>query len=136
VQNRVAQSDLGIATSTTNFFRSLGNTLGIAIFSSLFITHLDDNLARLAPGSGLSAATLRQRPSEIQKITDLALRDGVIQSFTNALHLVFLMAIPFCIVAFIVQLFMPEHPLREHAGVSFNEAEHRSDDAIAVVPAH
>ena len=51
VQNRVAHEDLGIATSATNFFRSLGNTLGIAMFSSVFISQLDKNLGRLAPGS-------------------------------------------------------------------------------------
>ncbi|TML08800.1 MAG: MFS transporter [Actinobacteria bacterium] len=123
VQNRVAHEDLGIATSATNFFRSLGNTLGIALFSTVFISQLDKNLGTLAPNSGLTAATLRQRPSEIQKIADLALRDGVIQSFTNALHIVFLLGIPFCLITFVAQFFLPEHPLRERAGVSVEANE-------------
>jgi MFS family permease len=123
VQNRVAHEDLGIATSATNFFRSLGNTLGIALFSTVFISQLDKNRGTLAPNSGLTAATLRQRPSEIQKIADLALRDGVIQSFTNALHIVFLLGIPFCLITFVAQFFLPEHPLRERAGVSVEATE-------------
>jgi len=134
VQNRVAHEDLGIATSATNFFRSLGNTLGIAMFSTVFITQLDKNLETLAPNSGLTAATLRQRPSEIQKIADLALRDGVIQSFTNALHVVFLLGVPFCLATFVLQFFLPEHPLRERAGVSVATAEEPS--AAPMVPAH
>jgi MFS family permease len=123
VQNKVAHEDLGIATSATNFFRSLGNTLGIALFSTVFISQLDKNLETLAPNSGLTAATLRQRPSEIQKIADLALRDGVIQSFTNALHIVFLLGIPLCLITFVAQFFLPEHPLRERAGVDMSATD-------------
>ena len=123
VQNKVAHEDLGIATSATNFFRSLGNTLGIALFSTVFISRLDTSLERLAPDSGLSAATLRQRPSEIQTIADPVLRDGVIQSFTNALHIVFLLGVPLCIVSFVLQFFLPEHPLRDRAGVTMSDAE-------------
>ena len=129
VQNRVAHEDLGIATSATNFFRSLGNTLGIALFSTLFISQLDKNLGTLAPDSGLTAATLRQRPSEIQTIADVALRDGVIQSFTNALHIVFLLGVPFCLITFVAQFFLPEYPLRERAGVSMG-----TDDEPSAVP--
>ena len=129
VQNRVAHEDLGIATSATNFFRSLGNTLGIALFSTVFISRLDDNLGTLAPNSGLTAATLRQRPSEIQTIADVALREGVIQSFTNALHIVFLLGIPLCLITFVAQFFLPEHPLRERAGVSM-----ATDDEPSPIP--
>src|SRR5690606_30649989 len=100
VQNRVAHEDLGIATSATNFFRSLGNTLGTAIFGAVFIAQLDSHLLRLTPGSGLTAATLRESPAQIQQLEPL-LRDNVVQSFTNALHTVFLFTVPFCIVAFV-----------------------------------
>jgi MFS family permease len=134
VQNRVAHEDLGIATSATNFFRSLGNTLGIALFSTVFISQLDKNLGTLAPNSGLTAATLRQRPSEIQKIADVALRNGVIQSFTNALHIVFLLGIPLCLITFVAQFFLPEYPLRERAMVSAGDDEEPS--AIPMVSAH
>jgi hypothetical protein len=134
VQNRVDHADLGIATSATNFFRSLGNTLGIALFSTVFISQLDKNLETLTPNSGLTAATLRQRPSEIQTITDVALREGVIQSFTNALHVVFLLGIPLCLITFVVQFFLPEHPLRERAGVSM--AADDDPSALPMAAAH
>jgi MFS family permease len=134
VQNRVAHQDLGIATSATNFFRSLGNTLGIALFSTVFISRLDVNLDRLAPGSGLQASTLRQRPSEIQAIADPALRDGVIQSFTNALHIVFLIGVPLCLVSFVLQFFLPEHPLRDRAGVSMSTSDEPA--AVPIAAAH
>jgi EmrB/QacA subfamily drug resistance transporter len=134
VQNRVAHQDLGIATSATNFFRSLGNTLGIALFSTVFISRLDSNLDRLAPGSGLQASTLRQRPSEIQAIADASLRDGVIQSFTNALHIVFLIGVPLCLISFVLQFFLPEHPLRDHAGVSMSTTDEPA--AMPLAAAH
>jgi predicted MFS family arabinose efflux permease len=134
VQNRVAHEDLGVATSATNFFRSLGNTLGTALFGSVFVTQLDKNLGRLAPNSGLTAATLRQRPSEIQKIADLSLRNGVIQSFTNALHVVFLLGVPFCILTFVTQWFLPEHPLRDRAAVGVGADEEQV--ALPMATAH
>jgi hypothetical protein len=74
---------------------------------------------------------LRQRPSEIQTIADAALRDGVIQSFTNALHIVFLLGVPFCLVTFVAQFFLPEYPLRERAGVDMGKAEEPASVPLA-----
>jgi MFS family permease len=134
VQNKVAHEDLGIATSATNFFRSLGNTLGIAMFSTVFISQLDKNLETLAPNSGfdgghVASTTVRDPNDRRPRATR-----WVIQSFTNALHVVFLLGIPFCLVTFVLQFFLPEHPLRERAGVSMAAAEEPS--AVPMVTAH
>lgn len=39
-QNSVAQADMGVATSTTNLFRSLGGAVGIALMSALLLAML------------------------------------------------------------------------------------------------
>ena len=138
VQNRVAHEDLGIATSAINFFRSLGNTLGTAIFGAIFIAQLDRQLLRLVPGSGFSASTLSDSPEQIRQFEPV-LRDGVIQSFTNALHVVFLLTVPFCVIAFVLAWLVPEHPLRATASIS--EADRAgepgaSDGGMSALPAH
>lgn len=138
VQNRVAHEDLGIATSAINFFRSLGNTLGTAIFGAIFIAQLDKQLLRLAPGSGLSADTLSDSPEQIRQFEPV-LRDGVIQSFTNALHIVFLLTVPFCVIAFVLSWFVPEHPLRAHAAIAGDAASEEAgstDGGMSALPAH
>lgn len=137
VQNRVAHEDLGIATSAVNFFRSLGNTLGTAIFGAVFIAQLDTHLTRLTPGSGLTADTLRDSPAQIQQLEPV-LRDNVIQSFTNALHMVFLLTVPFCVVALLLSWFIPEHPLRESSaigGVNARDSD-ATDGGMSPLAAH
>jgi EmrB/QacA subfamily drug resistance transporter len=121
IQNRVAVGDLGSATSTNNFCRSLGNAFGTALFGSLFIGRLDDQLTSRVPQAGLSAKTLTQSPAQIQRIADPIVRDGVIASFSNALELVFLAGVPLCIAGLLVAYFMPEYPLRDVAAVGVTD---------------
>ncbi|MFJ7884865.1 MDR family MFS transporter [Pseudomonas sp. NPDC096917] len=49
-QNSVQQHDIGVATSTTNLFRSLGGAVGVALMSALLLALLHDSL--LAPAAG------------------------------------------------------------------------------------
>jgi MFS family permease len=51
-QNSVEQRDIGVATSTTNLFRSLGGAVGVACMSALLLALLQDSsFAHLASGS-------------------------------------------------------------------------------------
>jgi len=51
-QNSVEQRDIGVATSTTNLFRSLGGAVGVACMSALLLALLQDsNFAHLASGA-------------------------------------------------------------------------------------
>ena len=43
-QNSVAQRDIGVATGTTNLFRSLGGAMGVALMSALLLALLHDSL--------------------------------------------------------------------------------------------
>ena len=47
-QNSVDQRDIGVATSTTNLFRSLGGAMGVACMSALLLTLLHDSGFSLA----------------------------------------------------------------------------------------
>jgi EmrB/QacA subfamily drug resistance transporter len=49
VQNAMPYRLLGVATSSVQFFRQIGGTLGIAIFGTLVTTHLRDNLRAELP---------------------------------------------------------------------------------------
>ncbi|WP_313597798.1 MDR family MFS transporter [Pseudomonas sp.] len=51
-QNSVAQPDIGVATSTTNLFRSLGGAVGVACMSALLLALLQDSsFAHLSSGA-------------------------------------------------------------------------------------
>src|ERR671924_2217213 len=47
VQNDARPQDIGVATSTATFFRSVGGSFGVAIFGTIFSSRLSDQLARL-----------------------------------------------------------------------------------------
>jgi EmrB/QacA subfamily drug resistance transporter len=63
-QNSVPASDIGVATSSTMFFRQMGGTLGVAVFISILFNRLPDaiktSLANKDVQAGLQAASTDQ----------------------------------------------------------------------------
>ena len=126
VQNAVPYRDLGTATSSTTFFRSLGGAIGAAIFGAVLGSRLIHHLAEqfaAAPEAGSAAAI---NISDIRAIQGLVepQRTLVLTAYTDAIVDVFLFAIPFVVLALIVALFLKEVPLRTgrapaEAGASF-----------------
>jgi MFS family permease len=56
VQNTSPPRDLGVATSSTQFFRSIGSTLSVAVFGTLVVTGIQSNLDRNLPANVTDAA--------------------------------------------------------------------------------
>src|SRR5665647_567831 len=52
VQNAVEYRDLGVATSSSTFFRSMGSVFGLAIFGTIFANKLAYWMPRLIPKGG------------------------------------------------------------------------------------
>jgi len=51
VQNSAPQRHMGIATASSTFFRSIGSTVGVAIFGSILLTHYHHDFARGVPSN-------------------------------------------------------------------------------------
>src|SRR5207247_8065243 len=49
VQNVAPRRQMGAATSSTIFFRSIGSTVGVATFGSMMLTRYHQELARAVP---------------------------------------------------------------------------------------
>ncbi len=112
VQNTADYKDLGTATSGITFFRTLGGAFGAAVLGSVYSNRIADLLpAALAqsPGVSVEAATtpalLHALPSDQTA--------PVVAAYAEALHSVFLWAIPVALVALVVAFFLPEVPLRD-----------------------
>jgi EmrB/QacA subfamily drug resistance transporter len=116
VQNSVEYRDMGAATSSTTFFRQMGGSVGAALFgavlSSRLAHHLSEQLARagIQPGPGGP----RVEVNDIQAIQQLTgpVKNVVLGAFTSALDDVFLVGVPFMLVAIVVALLLKEEPLR------------------------
>lgn len=117
VQNAVDRRDLGTATSSVVFFRSIGSALGAAIFGAILVNRLTAHLNAALPGhagsaaaKGLqqSAASLQHQPPHILHL--------ILNAFAQSFHDVFLIGIPFAVAAFVITLILEEAPLRESNG--------------------
>ena len=60
VQNDAPPRDIGVATSTATFFRSMGGSLGVALFGAIFATRLTER-ARRRSRRGTAAQLQRRR---------------------------------------------------------------------------
>jgi EmrB/QacA subfamily drug resistance transporter len=113
VQSSVERGDLGVATSAATFFRSVGGSVGTAIFGAVFANRLSSNLAHdLSPqamqrlGGGLSAS-----PAAVHALP-AAIRDGYLTAFADAVATVFLVGLPIAALAFLLSTLLPNVPLR------------------------
>jgi EmrB/QacA subfamily drug resistance transporter len=118
VQNAVPREELGVATATATFFRTMGSSLGGAVFGAILINRLILHLHQLLPpaASGhivINAASVENgiSPTAYAKLPPSISHD-VLQSFVLSFHDMFLLAIPFAVLAFVVALFLKEIPLR------------------------
>ncbi len=114
VQNSAERKDLGTATSTATFFRTIGSSFGGAIFGAILSSRLTHHLHELLPASAsnVSTGSLQQSTSGLAKLPS-AIRTDILTAFARSFHDVFLAAIPLAVLAFVVSLFLRESPLRE-----------------------
>jgi EmrB/QacA subfamily drug resistance transporter len=114
VQNSVAPRDVGVATSGSTFFRSIGGSVGTAVFGTIFANRLASELAGLGAGAGLPKGT-RVSPDALQALPG-PVRAGYLGAYADALHPVFLAAVPLCLIAFAIAWIVPEVRLRTESG--------------------
>jgi EmrB/QacA subfamily drug resistance transporter len=125
VQNSVKYSDLGAATSLATFARSIGGSIGVAVFGTVFNNRLATNLPKHIPHSALAAlhgTNVAANPAQVKHLPPLV-RDGLRIAFSDSLHVVFLSAVPFALVAFGLTWFLREVPLRATTGRAAQAAE-------------
>jgi MFS family permease len=133
VQNSVDRSDMGVATSSVAFFRSMGGSFGTALFGAILSSRLAVYIAEAVQAlpSGTTPAGVGDAANNVQAIKALPepVHGLVTGAFSNALHDTFLSAVPLVFVALVVALFLKEKPLATRDSAS-QAAEQES------VPAH
>ena len=114
VQNSVDRKDLGTATSVVIFSRTIGSSLGAAIFGAILTSRLTFHLQQAATGAGnlhLTAQSLSASPKILRALPP-AVHQNVLEAFARSFHDVFLFGIPFAVAAFLVSLALRETPLK------------------------
>ncbi|MEG8276172.1 MFS transporter [Streptomyces sp. AHA2] len=122
-QNQVEAGDLGAASSTVTFFRSLGGAVGVsalgAVLGNKITDYVKDGLAGLgAKGEALGHAgtggggipDLDTMPAPIRTVVESAYGHGVAD--------VFLYSAPMALLALLVSLFIKEVPLKTRGALA------------------
>ncbi|WP_371548134.1 MFS transporter [Streptomyces sp. NBC_00554] len=116
-QNQVAPADLGSASSTVTFFRSLGGAIGVSALGAVMANRIShyatDGLAGLDPKYAAAAASSGS-DSSIPDMDTLPgpLRTVMESAYGHGIADVFLIAACTALLAFLVMLFIKEVPLR------------------------
>jgi EmrB/QacA subfamily drug resistance transporter len=137
IQNAVAMRDMGVATSTTTFGRSLGGAIGAALFGAVLTTRLAHYLSDELAGTSFASTTGGEiDTNSVQAIRALEepLRSEVLKAYTHAITDIFLYAIPFIIIGLVIILFLKEIPLRT-SQPSASDEEH-ADAGMPAMSGH
>jgi EmrB/QacA subfamily drug resistance transporter len=115
VQNSVEHRQLGTATSTVSFFRTIGSALGGSIFGAILISRITGYLGSTLPRS-ISTKVVSGLSSGVEQISHIPvlIRHDLLSAYVHSFHDMFLIGIPFGIAAFISALLLREKPLREY----------------------
>ncbi|MGC0420813.1 DHA2 family efflux MFS transporter permease subunit [Embleya sp. AB8] len=104
-QNSVPMRDMGAAMGSVTLFRTLGGSLGVAVFGSLFTRAVQSHLPGTGAGPEHDAHAATQLPA--------GATDAYLHAVADGTHQIFLTATILCAIAFIAALRIIETPLRK-----------------------
>jgi EmrB/QacA subfamily drug resistance transporter len=108
VQTGVERRQLGTATSTLQFSRSIGGTLGVSVMGAALSTRLASNLI----ASHLDLELVRQLLDPLPG-TQVVIEEGARVAMADAIHLVFVIAFVAAALAMVTVFFAPHKELTE-----------------------
>jgi hypothetical protein len=133
VQNAMPPRDMGVATSSVTFFRSMGGTFGAALALGVLFGSLAGNIQDRAVRAGLppeviarfeqasaldDTSVIATLPAEVQRV--------ILEGFADSFATVFLVVAFLLVPAFVLALLVKEIPLRAEGGLA---AAHADADA-------
>jgi EmrB/QacA subfamily drug resistance transporter len=111
-QNSVELRDIGSATGSTTFTRTMGGSLGVAILGAIYTHELTATLTgtpgaagAAADSSGLTPAAVKALPAPVRELFQLAVANGTVA--------IFFWAALIGVVGFAASWFIRELPLRD-----------------------
>jgi hypothetical protein len=139
VQNDAPPGDMGAATSTAQFFRSIGGSVGVAVFGAIFASRLTAGLhtlpADVANRVGAHGGSVQVSPQQVDALPP-GIRHDFLSLFVHALHGAFIWGAIFAAAAFVLTWFLPEVPLLRQSAMGRRAGEETAPPTVAaeVVP--
>jgi EmrB/QacA subfamily drug resistance transporter len=124
VQNEAPARELGAVTSSVSFARSLGGSLGVAAYGTLFSARLTDLITDGVPATALAGLgdplALVNTPDQVQQLP-VTVREGLSDATAGAAATVFWWVVPLLLLGFVLVTRLRESPLREDAHVRIGD---------------
>ncbi|MFF7072943.1 MFS transporter [Streptomyces pseudovenezuelae] len=112
-QNSVEMKDMGVASSSTTLFRTLGSSFGVAIMGALFNHRVQDTMAERGGslGSKVTEQSAQLDAKSLEKLPD-AVREAYQFAVSAGTHSAFLLGSIVAVVALVAAVFVKEVPLK------------------------
>ncbi|MBP2321357.1 EmrB/QacA subfamily drug resistance transporter [Kibdelosporangium banguiense] len=138
IQADAPAKDMGVATSSATFFRSIGGTVGTAVFLSILFGIVGDRIAGERAASGLPPMPAGAGGLDLNDtafINTLPAREArpILDGFASSLDTVFMVGGLVVLLAFALVWFVKEVPLSNKSGIQRVAAE---DEAAPVAAMH
>ena len=113
VQNAVEMRDLGAGTASVNFFRTLGSTIGVAVFGTILTSRLDTELTDRLVGvdlpPGVTGDSLARSPRAIAALPE-PLHSAAAGALSASITTVFAAAAVVMVGAFVISIRIARAP--------------------------
>jgi len=116
-QNAVGFEDLGVTTATIMFFRSLGGSLGMAIFGTVLNSTITRDIPKKLGIPADQALKLIRSPEQIKQLP-LPERTAVVEAISLGVSHIYWLCVIVAVGALIAAILLPEKPLRMRANLS------------------
>jgi MFS family permease len=138
VQNSVDRRNMGVATASVTFFRSMGGAIGTALLGAILNIRLKHHLEAIigAAQGQRSAGPINTNDITAIRALPEPIKGWVLEAFTRSMDDVFLVAVPFMAVAFVIALTMQEKPLKGRGQHSDSATPRESADSDLASMAH
>ncbi len=122
-QNDVPARELGAATSAVSFFRSMGGTIGVSVLGAILANNVAETLnpGGASSGGGNAVPNIAELPPEVRTIVENA--------YGAATADLFMMSVPFAVLALIAVVFIKEKALLTTSGAE-RRAEEEAPDKL------
>jgi EmrB/QacA subfamily drug resistance transporter len=122
-QNDVPARELGAATSAVSFFRSMGGTIGVSVLGAILANKVTETLnPGGASGGGNAVPNIKDLPEQVRVVVENAYGDATAD--------LFMMSVPFAVLALIAVVFIKEKALLTTSG-----AERRAQEEPDILDA-
>jgi MFS family permease len=109
VQNAVERTQIGVATSATQFFRQIGGTVGVAVFGAVLTQSL--SAATMASGAPIDFAEIQRLAAEHLLLPSAPVHPEVREATVGAIRAVFLVATGVAALALFLVTLIPALPM-------------------------